>query len=353
MIFKGLEWEKAQVIAAFITGIISIIIAIWTFFSGRLNQKEILKNQKELERIKNDLAKENEKLKNELAEKKSENDARRAYEFEARKRLYHEYEPLLFQLIEASDNALHRIQSLARTAKHGDLDDNGWLSQFNYYTKSTIYKLLVPLAIYQIMQRKLTLVDVSVDKSIGLHYKLAKQVYISYTDDFEFARCSPKIEYDPNNKNWEELRKQNPTKYWRQGLPMGLLDKTIEFLIEKNNNNHERVISYGEFEKKISNLGNDKLSDVNLSRDIFFLFHPTNRPILWRLLITQAMIFKTLLELKKVEPNKIDEKLVNQILFNIPIDFVTNFNWQSEKSTEIMIIEPFNVAKEYLKKRFN
>jgi hypothetical protein len=353
MILLTIEWTKAQAVAAFITGVVSIILAIWAFISGRMNHKLTVKSQQELELLKSDFAKDIEKLKNELSERKSESDARRVYEFEARKRLYHEYEPLLFQLMEASDNALHRIQSLARTAMHGDLGENGWLSQFNYYTKSTIYKLFVPLAIYQIMQRKLTLVDVSVDKSIGLHYKLAKQIYISYTDDFEFARGNPPIPYNPNHKDWQVLREKDPRSYWRQGLPMGLLDKSIEFLIEKGANDKERVISYGEFEKKIGNLGNDKISDVNLARDIFYLFHPKHRPILWRLLITQAVVFHTLLELKNVELSNINKDLVREALLKINADFISKFNWKQEGGPEVEEIkEPFQVAKEYLSKRF-
>ncbi|HEY6437953.1 MAG TPA: hypothetical protein VIY47_15290, partial [Ignavibacteriaceae bacterium] len=160
-------FEQPPVLAAIVTAIVALIVAIWNVFSGRRTQIDI------------------EVLKSTLAQKDKENDARREYEFEARKRLYQEYEPLLFQLMEAAENSIHRIQSLARTARHGNLNETGWLSQFNYFTKSTIYKLFVPIALYQIMQKKLTLVDITVDSSIGLRFKIAKQIYISYTDDYE------------------------------------------------------------------------------------------------------------------------------------------------------------------------
>lgn len=201
MFLQQINWTDGEVLAAFATGAVSIILAISAFVTGRINQRRAAK-------FKNEFEKELIKVRRKVDEQKSENDARRVYEFEARKRLYHEYEPLLFQLMEAADNAVHRIQSLARTARNGNLGENGWLSDFAYYPKSTIYKLFVPLAIYQIMQRRLTLVDVSVDRSIGLHYKLSKQAYLSYTDDFEFARGNPKIIYDPNNPEWKELRKE-------------------------------------------------------------------------------------------------------------------------------------------------
>src|ERR1700741_4790112 len=47
--------------------------------------------------------------------------ARRDYEYDARKRLYKEVEPLLFQLFEASEHSYFRVKSLARTCRNGNL----------------------------------------------------------------------------------------------------------------------------------------------------------------------------------------------------------------------------------------
>lgn len=321
-------WQETPVIVALIAAAVSLIVA----FFNNLNSK------KNTERI--------EILKAELAQEKSEKDARRQYEFEARKKLYQEYEPLLFQLIEASDDALHRIKSLARTAKHGNLNKDGWLSGFEYYTKSTLYKLFVPLALYKIMQKKLTLVDLTLDADLELRYKLAKQIYISYTDDFEFARTYKKVVYDPNHKNWETERENDPVTYWRQGLPMGLLDIVLDILIEKSSDNKERVISYGEFEKKLISSQNN---DIDLSRDIFLDFHPAKRPVLWRILITQAQIFKVLISLQK-QQNSVDS--VRKLLLYERKESIAEFNWKDFGEVDSEIEEPFLVANEYLEKRF-
>jgi hypothetical protein len=327
-------WTQPAVLAAIVTGAVALLLALWNFISGRKTQIEM------------------ELLKNSLEVKRSENDARREYEFEARKRLYQEYEPLLFQLMEASDNAINRIQSLARTARMGDLNEGGWLSVFNYYTKSTIYKLLVPIAIYQIMQKKLTLVDITVDKSIGIRYKLAKQIYFSYTDDFEFARTFKKIEYNPNQLKWREKRIENPASFWRQGLPMGLLDKTVDVLIEKEEDGKERVISYGEFEKKLAKVGSDSFEDINLASDIFLNFNPQTRPVLWRVLIAQVLLLKTLLKLKAIKPECINEKVVQELLLNYDDETVAGLNWSEDKKKKEEFEEPFKVAVEYLRSRF-
>jgi hypothetical protein len=60
-----------------------------------------------------------------LADISAERNARRDYEYDARKRLYSEIEPLLFQLFEALEESHYRVRSLARTSRNGNLP--GWL----------------------------------------------------------------------------------------------------------------------------------------------------------------------------------------------------------------------------------
>lgn len=85
-----------------LTALVSLIIAILAQLSTRRNQKEL----KALEhRNSTELA----RLQALLAERKADLDARRDCDYEARKRLYKECEPLLFRLAEASENALRRI----------------------------------------------------------------------------------------------------------------------------------------------------------------------------------------------------------------------------------------------------
>src|SRR5258706_56753 len=69
-----------------------------------------------------------------------------ACEYDARKRLYEEVEPLLFQLFENANHALNRIRNLARASRDGQLES--WLAQQgdSYYLRSTLHSFLVPLA---------------------------------------------------------------------------------------------------------------------------------------------------------------------------------------------------------------
>src|SRR5215218_7940770 len=111
-----------------VTALISIVVAFYTQWSAKKTQREL----KQLELGNNE---ELAKLNATLGKRKSEDDARRDYDYEARKRLYKECEPLLFRLAEASENGLHRIFSLARTARMGDLGPQrpNWLQSPGYY----------------------------------------------------------------------------------------------------------------------------------------------------------------------------------------------------------------------------
>jgi len=69
----------------------SLTIAVITFINNQRLQRLTNEQQKKLVDINNTYQQESEKLKTQLVCEKSEQDARRDYEYEARKRLYQEY----------------------------------------------------------------------------------------------------------------------------------------------------------------------------------------------------------------------------------------------------------------------
>jgi len=101
-----------QVLAAGIAAVASLVTAILAAFISYRTQKRVTA------------------LQDKLQESRAERDARRDYEYEAKKRLYAECEPVLFEALELAENARRRIVSLARTAKQGDIkqDGSGWLA---------------------------------------------------------------------------------------------------------------------------------------------------------------------------------------------------------------------------------
>ncbi len=331
-----LVFNNVTVIAAIIAAIASLLIAIFNFLGTRRNQRKL------------------EMFQAELREKQTEKDARRDYEYEARKRLYQRYEPLLFQLVECSESALWRIQGFARTAKSGNLDPKrgGWLSGSNsqgYFMISTIHRLLSPLVYVKLIQRSLTLVDLTVDPHLNDQYMLAKHLYTSLTDDFRFSMTEPVLEYDQINTEWREKRETHPEKYWRQGVTLGMLDNAVEALIVHETDSVFRCMSYGEFENayKDPELGK-KFSGF---ADVFLDFHPRKRPVLWRILITHVHIYEALLRAREIKISASPKGITSKLLEPIAEEKVKRYDWRQsfeEATDEEVFIEPFKVAQAYL-----
>lgn len=325
-----------------ITALVTIVIAIITQVSSRRTQRELkqleLNNSEELTNLNAALGK-----------RKSEEDARRDYDYEARKRLYQECEPLIFQFVELADNALHRIYSIARSSCQGNLPE--WLCNNNYYIASTMYHLLAPLVIYKLIQRRLTIVDLTLDKNIDRHYRLAKYLAWTFTADFDFARGSKvfPLQYDPNNLGWEALRQSNPSVYWRQGLPIGRFDNAVESLIIRDPapDGHLRIMSFGEFETELHAPDSKVKEAFLIVQDMFDCFHPETRPILWRMLITQAHIYTAIAQFHK-------EGVIEKELVVVPIAKKDReiFCWVSDPDDiqRQQLEEPFTVAEDYLEK---
>ena len=283
-------------------------------------------------------------LKAELGNTSAERDARRDYEYDARKKLYEEYEPLLFQLVETSENAYHRVLSLARTARDGDIrpDGTGWLERDGYYFWSTIYNILAPVALYRIIRRKLTFVDLAVDEGIAANYMLAKLLYLTLTSDFDLAATEPSIPYDPHAENAGSARQEDPQKYWKQGVPLGYLDNVIDDCLLAGED-QPRLLAFGGFAQRVERLKTENPShNSSLFVEILKGFHPDTRPVLWRILITQAHIHRLLVgRVGARSENPRDEILSN---LEMPEEERKRFRWGNKYSSV-----PFESASAFIR----
>src|SRR6266567_5142795 len=176
-------------------------------------------------------------LKNRLDQQAKAEDARQAYEYDARKRLYRECEPLLFQTRELANEARERIIGLAVAARKGDIDEDGtgWLAKPGYYTLSTCYRLVAPATTYLLLQRRLTDFDLGLEPRIQAQYEVLKQLYVSVSDDFGLAEAVG-LDYhpddaDPGKRDREKLRAEQPAIYWRQGLYRGTMSLVSDAFI--------------------------------------------------------------------------------------------------------------------------
>jgi hypothetical protein len=238
-----------------------------------------------------------------LKAKLSSEAARRDYEYDALKRLYTEFEPVRFQLIEASDNAISLIENLVWRTTHANIA--GSVPGGSYFRLAMVYHLLLPAACFRILGRRLTLTDLELSRPIHLQYLIAKEVYLSFSRDAEIAGVAG-LAYTPYVHDWWQKRQDNPHRYRRQGLPRGRLDNALDQLIISEGN-HERPLSFGEFEEKMrlhaESTGNEEpehfSSALGAAADFFDDFQIDGRPVLWRLLVVQYLLYSLLLKLSR------------------------------------------------------
>jgi hypothetical protein len=274
-------------IAAVASVLAALISAVVLFATGRSAQRAAKRLEEQKGRLSKELASETARL----AEISADRNARRDYEYDARKRLYTEIEPLLFQLYESLEEAHYRVRSLARTSRSNNLP--GWLSGSGYYLKSTVYKLLVPAVLLRLMQRQMTFVDLRVDETIRLRYQLLKLHSRSFTDDFIFASIKPPLQYDPNNPQWRLLTVTAPATYLRQGLLVGDLESICDAMIVTDINGRSRAMTFSEFVAYVA--GPVINASVGEVFSLFSGFSQMGRPILARMLVAQAIMAQLIL----------------------------------------------------------
>ncbi len=329
------------ILVAVISAAVSLIVALLS-----------IRTQRNLESTKADLAARLETIKTELAEKAAEKNARRDYEYEARKHLYHEYEPLLFQLVELAESAFYKVASLAKDAKEGNLNPGqGWLSGEGYYTLALMYRLIAPLVVVSIIQRQLTYTDLTLDPEINAQYTLAKYLYLSYSDDFDFAQRVLPLPYDPepDSEDWEIWRQRYPQEYWKQGIARGWLDDAVNALTVSESTGLAHCMRFGQFQAAYSRSDGEMRTRFSAIADIFIDFHPKTRPVLWRMLITHAHMYRALMQTREI-------KLSSSNKTAVPWKAIAeaerrNFDWrqsEDEATDEEVLALPFKVADAYL-----
>lgn len=321
------------VIVAVITAFSSLVVAIVGAVIARKNQRDF------------------EVLRGQLEEEKKEKDAWRDYQYEARKRLYHECEPILFLLAEVSEKALGRIYGLVRSARNGNLcrTAEGWLSSDNYYYfTSTMYRLLAPTAVFKLLRRQLTSVDLTVDQRIKAQYEIAKLLYRSFSDDYQFAGIEPRLEYDPNHEEWQERSRERPDVYWRQGIIWGRLDNAIDALTAPDAAGNPQLMSYGHFEAAYLEQRSELRNQFELVILPLLRFHPKTRPVFWRMLVTQAHLYDTLL---RAHGAAASDEATDRVLDLVRDLKRERFDWRgnpSEATDEEVLVQPFTVTRAYL-----
>ena len=279
-----LDFGDTGVQSALVSAVVGAAVAIVVAIFNPVSQRRLNRQQAEFDR-------ELEKLRSRLAGQETEADARIAYEFDARKRLYEEIEPLTFQLIDAAEESYARMVSLVRSQKLGGLGRGGgvnWLSHEGYYLTSTLYKLFLPHAVYMLMKQSSTFVDFRLDPGIRTRHKLMRIAGIAMTDHFDFAELEPELTYTPDADGWQNLRLKEPARYWQQALHIGQYERTIEAFLVMDGA-RRRTMTYGEFEREFGS-NKDFRAQMSAAVDLIHGFNFSDRPVLARLLLAHAFV---------------------------------------------------------------
>jgi hypothetical protein len=293
-------------------------------------------------------------LSSELAEKSESAKARREYEYDARKRLYAQCEPLLFQSLDLIQGGRRRVESLARSAKSREIrvDGAGWLAFHNYYWQSTVYYLLAPLTSYRILQRRITAIDLRLEPSLQGQYEILRLMFHVFAADFELAKVDG-TRYEPDKADegrpdWESLRRDLPAVYGRQGFYAGTLDTVVERLIAGTDT--QRCKSFGEF---CADLNDDKPTTQEFVKnvdEVFGGFHPLRKPILWRVLVTEVVLYDAFMAMQS--PTEDFARRLTEVAKGFLTDEnVAKLDWRESPANSSHVGEvrqPLKIAVDYV-----
>jgi hypothetical protein len=296
-----------------------------------------------------------------LGEQLKEREAQRDYRYDAKKRLYAEFQPLLFQLVELSENAYSRIEGLARTAAAAETV-SPLLGGRSYLSKSTMYRLIAPIAVLKLGQERLTLVDFTVEPVIRFQYSLARQLYISLTEGSELAKIQPALPYDPYAKRDTPDFRYIPAVHNLQHLWLGDLDKLLDAMTVREADKPPRLLTWGQFDKEFTNKRSYLYKSATEIEPVFAGLHPQSTPILWRILVTHATIYQILKRFARQTNQTSSTKDVhlkdafsieNQLKDTFSIDDQCALDWRPPASPftfEQAVTEPLVAARLYLER---
>jgi hypothetical protein len=367
---------NAQVEAAIVAAAASIACAILSFvvllfneFRRRANDRKIVRLNAEVQEKLLGLKRQSDeeiarvtaaiKLQGDLqlaAFSKSEDErlsaaaARRAYEYEARKRLYQDCEPLLFQLSQNAGVAIGRVVSLAREAREGRLagpdgslsGDPAEDSGRGYYFRSTLYQLLAPLAIAYLLRTHLTLQDMALDPWVKREFSLSDAAYRAFTRDFHFASLNPVI---PNYREQAD-KPSDPAasnSVLKQGIFLGRLDNLIESLIATERE-HRRLIAFGRFEELLVQRHSAVAHTLKPLMGIVANFHPHTHPVFWRILCAEYFLFRALrLDTRQALETGLPDRALAEVVVEPNHD---DLHWKTVVDEEVL--GAMRIGREYM-----
>lgn len=185
--------------------------------------------------------------------------AERKYIFDAKQRLYEVVGPLRFQLLIYCRDFAGRVMDI------GKYHSNEYLGKSIYYYYSTMYRFMMPFALLELIGRKLSLADFSIDKDAVVILRFKRAAYRAIKSD------KPILSHPNENWNNEE---QHLNHY------------TIELLVNEMMRYEDgvyRPMYFFEYEQYLKQ--NEDKSIVNKLQILLNGFNVQQKPVLWMRLV--------------------------------------------------------------------
>ena len=263
--------------------------ALWAFWSAR-----------QLERDKAEAAAQLKRLEAQLGAEGRLQDARTRYEWEARKRLYDEVEPVLFLTGEVMEMTFARIANMAQAAAGGKLgrQEASWLrGPDNYYLLTSVFRVLRPLACLRMMTEKLTRLDFSLDARVQAAYVLGKMYRDVLSGPFDLAAQAPVRAYryvGPEGAG--PYRVDDEPVQHVQHLYTDELEAIVDTLLVRDKEGRVSLKRYGDFRAELLDPTHETARRLAPALLLFRGMAPETRPVLWRALLACALLAKVTLD---------------------------------------------------------
>ncbi len=145
----------------------------------------------------------------------------------------------------------------------------------------------------------MTAIDLALEPRLEFQYQLLKLAFLSYTWDHNLSETAPELPYDPNYANRgslvrDQLIKDSPQVYRRQGLLLGITDQIADALITASDGTYH-CKSLGEFSREFDDPKSQLGQLIDEVINLFEGFHPDSCPVLWRVLTAQYQLLGALL----------------------------------------------------------
>jgi hypothetical protein len=198
---------------------------------------------------------------------------------------------------------------------------------------------MAPLVMFRIAEDRIGSFDLSIEPLVKGQYALAKHLYRTWNGGPAVAACSPLISYRPNDG-----KVATDAETARQHIRLGAVDEIIDAMTIREADGSARCMRYGEFQPAYKAKVPEFWNYMAHPREVLVDFHPDRKPVLWRILLAQAVLHRALV--CSVSTRTLPPRLVDLVERS-------HFDWRAPDSgvdDAEVLVHPFQAVDEYLQR---